>query len=318
MSDVKHLIISSSIDFATDYICIELQKRKEQYLRINRDQFNQYKVCFNSFDKELTIENGASHYFINDGTLKSVYFRAPVFIRSNKDYTVEQQVYRSQWSAFIRNISVFDHAKWINSPEKTFQAENKMLQLGIAKKIGMDVPKTVVSNYFSDSLANDFGSCHLYAVKALDTALFYDNNTEEEYFTYTQILTKEELLKESLQEAPVFIQECISNKTDIRVTIIGEKLFASKITKDGKGIDGDWRHNPKETLQYSKCQLPRGLEIKIIKIMRALGLNFGGMDLAYSNGKYYFIEVNPTGEWAWLMKPTGYPISKEIVNFMVK
>lgn len=318
MSDVRHLIISSSIDFATDYICIELKKRQEKYLRINRDQFNHYRVCFNPFNRELTIDDGELHYLINDETLKSVYFRAPVFIRSNKDYTVEQQVYRSQWSSFIRNISVFDRAKWINYPEKTFQAENKILQLDIAKRVGMDIPRTVVSNYFSDSLADSFDGCQLYAVKALDTALFYDNNTEEEYFTYTQILSKEELLKESLREAPVFIQECLSNKIDIRVTIIGEKMFASKITKDGKGIDGDWRHNPKETLQYSKCQLPRDIEIKIKKIMKTLGLNFGGMDLAYCDGRYYFIEVNPTGEWAWLMKPTGYPISKEIVNFMVE
>ena len=50
--------------------------------------------------------------------------------------------------------------------------------------------------------------------------------------------------------------------------------------------------------------------------MKNLNLSFGGVDLAFSKGKYYFIEVNPTGEWGWLVKTTGYEIDKEIVNWL--
>ena len=46
--------------------------------------------------------------------------------------------------------------------------------------------------------------------------------------------------------------------------------------------------------------------------MEKLKLNFGGIDLAYVNGEYYFIEVNPTGEWGWLEIKTGMKISSEI------
>ena len=50
--------------------------------------------------------------------------------------------------------------------------------------------------------------------------------------------------------------------------------------------------------------------------MRELHLNFGGIDLAYVDGEYYFIEVNPTGEWGWLEVKTGIQISMHIKKFL--
>ena len=42
----------------------------------------------------------------------------------------------------------------------------------------------------------------------------------------------------------------------------------------------------------------------------------GGIDLAYVDGEYYFIEVNPTGEWGWLEVKTGIQISMHIKKFL--
>jgi glutathione synthase/RimK-type ligase-like ATP-grasp enzyme len=36
-------------------------------------------------------------------------------------------------------------------------------------------------------------------------------------------------------------------------------------------------------------------------LLEALGLNFGAIDLVESKGSYFFIEINPTGEWGWLV-----------------
>ena len=48
--------------------------------------------------------------------------------------------------------------------------------------------------------------------------------------------------------------------------------------------------------------------------MDKLKLVFGGIDLIISNNKYYFIEVNPTGEWGWLSSGCNIPIEKAIVE----
>jgi glutathione synthase/RimK-type ligase-like ATP-grasp enzyme len=43
-------------------------------------------------------------------------------------------------------------------------------------------------------------------------------------------------------------------------------------------------------------------------------LNFGAIDLIFHNNEYYFIEINPTGEWSWLQKITGYKFDELIVK----
>lgn len=250
-------------------------------------------------------------YCINQKDLLSVYFRAPVFLRNaNRLYSLEEQLYRSQWSSFIRNLCVFESANWVNHPVTTYKAENKVLQLKTAKDCGFAIPSTSVGN----TLPSNINPAGLYIVKSIDTALFYDNG--QEMFTYSTKLTGKELLDAELKAAPVIIQECLCNKTDIRVTIIGDKLFAVTVTNNGLPIDGDWRRTPKELLRYEPICLPESVVTLIRKVMKSLNLKFGGMDLALVNDKYYFIEVNPTGEWGWLVSSAKLPIDKAIVDYL--
>ena len=73
--------------------------------------------------------------------LKEYILELPYFCGHTKNYNLNEQLYRSQWSSFIRNLISFDKAKWINHPVSTYQAENKMYQLKCAKEIGLNVPK---------------------------------------------------------------------------------------------------------------------------------------------------------------------------------
>jgi glutathione synthase/RimK-type ligase-like ATP-grasp enzyme len=48
-----------------------------------------------------------------------------------------------------------------------------------------------------------------------------------------------------------------------------------------------------------------------------LGLTYAAIDLALSNGEYWFIEVNPTGEWGWLdgaERPIAAAIAEELMR----
>ena len=295
MNDVNYLVISSTIDYSSDLICYELERRGKSYLRINRDHFAEYKILY-SFEADcLSITMDGSTYKITSNTLRSVYYRAPVFLRSGKKYTLQEQLYRSQWSAFIRNLIIFDKAKWVNHPVATYRAENKMYQLQCAKRFNFEVPTTYIGNSFPTDISRE----HTYIVKSLDTALFYDNG--QEMFTYSTMVTGQELLDAEIKSAPIIIQDCLLDKTDLRVTVIGNEIFAVSITKNGQKIKGDWRQNTKEELAYNRIDLPPKIHQQIIGFMRFLGLEFGGIDFALVNGEYYFIEVNPTGEWGWLV-----------------
>lgn len=312
MNSIRHLIVSNTIDFSTDLICLELKNRNESYLRINRDKFNDYQIIYKLEENQIDITIEDSNYIIDENYLESVFFRAPVFLRSGKVYTVSEQLYRSQWSAFIRNLIVFDKCKWINHPVDTYRAENKMYQLKLAQDIGLITPKTWICNYASDEIFSDTTE---YIVKSLDTALFHDGDIE--LFTYSTVVTGLELKQSNLSSAPIIIQEYLKDKIDIRVTVIGDKLFPVQITKNGLGIEDDWRKTPKESLTYTSCILPNEVSSNLIRLMKKLNLQFGGVDLIYFNDEYYFIEVNPTGEWGWLKFSTETNLEKEIVDCML-
>lgn len=311
MNDIEYLVISSSIDYSTDLVCFELFERKKRYLRLNRDKFEEYEIIFSLQERKMSIKMEDSFYTVKNDSLKGVFFRAPVFLRSHKKYSVNEQLYRSQWSSFIRNLIVFDKAKWINHPVKTYCAENKLYQLQCAQNVGLLTPRTFVGN----TLPQDITPANKYIVKSLDTALFYDES--QEYFTYSSVVVGNELAESNIKDAPIILQEFLEDKRDIRVTVIGNKLFPVGITKNGENIYGDWRKNAKEFLQYKPELLPDDISNGIMKLMNELGLLFGGVDLAFSNGKYYFIEVNPTGEWGWLSQYGAIPLEKAIVNELV-
>lgn len=98
MNNVESLIVSSSIDFSTDLISCELEKRGLCYLRLNRDQFFDYEIIYSLSDDELIVVADEHKYFISsfllDRTdLRNVYVkcisknRMQNIIRNNGIYT---------------------------------------------------------------------------------------------------------------------------------------------------------------------------------------------------------------------------------------
>lgn len=315
MNNIDYLIISSTIDFSTDLVCYRLLNDNKKFYRLNRDEFLQHKIEVDLQKKCMYIEIDEKVYYAYFEQLKGIYFRAPVFLRTQpkKELTIDEQLERNQWSAFLRNLIIFERAVWINNPVDVYRAENKMYQLCVAQECGLKIPMTKISNS-SEIQINDETE---YVVKSLDTALFYDLQNRKEMFTYSNVIRGAEIKKYNLKQAPVFIQEFLNPKVDCRVTYIGGILYSVKIQKENKGVYGDWRFY-KEQLDYIPFKLPEDVEKSISSLMKKLHLKFGGIDLALVDGEYYFIEVNPTGEWGWLEVKTNMQISLAIKEILCK
>ncbi|MEK3763452.1 hypothetical protein [Solibacillus sp. FSL K6-4121] len=312
MNIVDILIISNKLDFGTDYICLELEKKQANYLRINRDEFSDYDIIFDLKKLQLLITVNDIDYIISDNNLKSIYYRAPIYLRDiyKPNIPIEEQLYRTQWTAFIRNLTIFENAKWMNNPISTFKSENKLLQLKYANRLGFLTPNTYITNTSNI----DINDNQLFIAKSLDTAVLRID--DKEAFIYSNLVTAEEIKNSSLELSPVVIQDYIGNnsyKIDIRVTIIEEELFAVRILKNGQGINGDWRRE-KDNIEYIKFDLPNNIKQKCVTLTKSLSLNFGAIDLIEYDNDFYFLEINPTGEWAWLVENAELPIAERICD----
>ncbi len=289
------LILSSLYDFSVDIVARHLRKANISYLRLNMEQMADLRVSIDPVARSMTV-TGLGIEASVDADLQSVWYRSPVFLRNAfSNQSLAEQLKRSQWSAFLRSMMVFDEARWMNHPAATYKAETKPYQLLIASRCGFAVPKTIVGNNVRQTQAH-FPS--KVAIKSIDTVYLREN--EDALFAYTTVMEGGELSDANFHQVPSIAQEFVSPKTDLRVTVVGTSVFAYKILVNGKAAPGDWRLHKREELGYEPCFLSDVVRDRCVSFCKELKLPFGAIDLVDSDGTIVFIEINPTGEWAWL------------------
>lgn len=249
-----------------------------KYFRLNREHFSKYRLTLDIENKSLEIVADNNRYRVNEN-IKSIYYRQPVFLRNtpSEALTINEQLVRSQWMAFLRSLTIFDSARWLNHPKSTYLAETKAYQLCVASEIGFAIPKTLIGNN-----AIEFQKFHGdVIIKSLDTVLLRDGG--ECLFTYSTLKNTRELNDVNVRSAPLTVQEYITPKVDVRVTVIGSKLFAVKITSNGEGIKEDWRVINRDILEYKNIKLPNFIGTYCFELMNKLNLNFGAIDFIFDN-----------------------------------
>lgn len=310
------LLIANSRDFATDYVIAELRRRSISYLRLDTDLLHEDAVALDPRARCLYIRRDGIEHRLSEEQVQAVLYRAPTHLSESSAgrHTAKQQLARHQWAVFVRSLVVFENARWINHPQRTYLAENKPFQLAVAASLGFDTPHTLVSNTAPDEDHSVWAGGDHCALKALDTFLVRDG--ESDLFLYTQRVVQAELLDPSLRMMPVILQNYLSSKIDLRVTVVGDKCFPVEIRLNGAGIEGDWRVSKSDTT-FQPVSMPAEIADRCVALVRRLGLVFGAIDLARVGDDFYFLEVNPTGEWAWLVDTAAWPLDKVLTDALL-
>ncbi|MDL2227781.1 hypothetical protein LJC30_02720 [Odoribacter sp. OttesenSCG-928-L07] len=202
-------------------------------------------------------------------------------------------------------------------------ASSKMLQLKIAKELGIATPATCFSNRMSDIVffANNFEYVVLKSIENDNVWL----GDEYEYVFYAQKIqsslitnSPEEMFSQSIN----FVQNYIEKQFELRITVVGEKVFACKI--DSQVLDDDkgkidWRQGYDYGLIQEAFELPETIKTFCIKFLRKMKLNFGCFDMIVTpENEYVFLECNPNGQWLWVEEQTGMKISEAIAEILIK
>lgn len=308
---VEVLILSSLFDFSTDMVALRLEEQGVGFLRLNREQLPDHRITLDPSGPFLDVIGPAGEFRVGEG-LRSVWFRQPVFLRNtpSEPLSVAEQLQRSQWTAFMRGLSVFQQAAWMNHPAATYLAESKPYQLAIAQACGFLVPKTLATND-AERIRREFPDA--FVAKSLDTVLLRED--DDCLFTYTIINPGDDMTDAAVSPAPLFAQRALEGKVDIRVTVVGDEVFGVWVLSGGGGIEGDWRVIPKTELEYVDFEISSSLANCCHELMKRLGLSFGAIDLIETMDGIFFIEVNPTGEWGWLAGPERL-IDVSIANWL--
>lgn len=237
----------------------------------------------------------------------SVWFRRPrmpeAFAGVNP---ADEPFLRNEWRRFSSNLHALAHEAgdcfWVNPPAAALAAENKLVQLHAARQAGLAFPATLMST--DPHRIRRFATSHGELVyKPFQTHTWQDANTGKMFSTYARTVDASMLDDdESLRQCPGIYQQLVDKQYDLRVTIIGERIFAARLDTPPQEDFIDWRiASIAETMRISQADLPGNIVDSLQRMMRKLGIVFGCVDLAVDrNGDLHFLEVNQAGQFLFL------------------
>lgn len=196
--------------------------------------------------------------------------------------------------------------------------ERKTLQFQAALECGLNLPETLITNDFEEAL--EFYSRHDGAV--ISKPLFVKSWRElGRAGTFTQAVNPQMLRHVcSLDYGPTIFQKKIAKRTEIRITVVGDRLFPVEIDSQASHRTTlDFRHYDFIAVTHREHQLPPSVAEQVLELQQALGLRYGAIDMIVTDkNEYVFLEVNPTGEWLWLENLTGINISGAVADYLIQ
>ena len=65
--------------------------------------------------------------------------------------------------------------------------------------------------------------------------------------------------------------------------------------------------------------LPAGVQAGVLNLVASYGLIYAGVDLVLTkDGEHIFLEINPSGQWAWLEDRLSFPIRDTLIDWMTE
>lgn len=294
------LIITSSFDKTADYF-ISKHSNNINYFRINSDHFSHYDFAFDNYSWTISCKE----FIVNGSTIDAIYYRKPTFPNLDNYKVKYRSMMQKDMLCILYGIMESFKGKCLTKPSILMKAENKPYQLLLASKIGFIQPESLITN--SSESANKFSSNTSNIIKPLTTGKIFSRGNYELFYTNTL----DNSIINDIELSPIYVQRYIPKDFELRVTIINGQVFPVKIYSKEKI---DWRKAI--DINYEITKIPSEITKKCFQMLDALDLKFGAFDFIINNGEFYFLEVNPNGQWLWLEKLLQLNISGHIISYL--
>lgn len=324
MAEPPILLLTHSGDFFTiDRVEAAVRDRGLRPLRINTDRFPadlRLAARFSSGGCELWLDAGAESIRLDQ--VRAVWSRRlwPGWLPDSIDPRYAQHCRTESRNAFFGIFSLMDQAFWINRIDKMLAAESKPLQLELASQVGLRAPETLITND-PERTRRFFGELDGRMITKLLGALSQTMDASGD-FVYTSEVTADDVADlEGLRWAPQIFQPFVEKDRELRVIVVGQRIFAASIdVSKSDRARVDWRRaTTADGLSWKDEALPPDVAAGVHRLMGRLGLVYGALDfIVDKEGRYWFLEINPAGEWGWLERDLGMAISGAIADELVR
>jgi glutathione synthase/RimK-type ligase-like ATP-grasp enzyme len=205
--------------------------------------------------------------------------------------------------------SIID-AEWVSDLDAGRRAASKPLQLACAAALGWRTPETYIGNDPNEVRRVWQRTRGRVVVKPFVLAgVPLDGSVR---VPYTRPLERHDLADDDrIWASPAIWQEAIEKSFELRITVVGEQVFAGAIdSQASERTRNDWRRYDFDQVRHTPFELPVEHQARSRSIVKELGLRFGALDVIVTPaGEYVFLEINPFGQWLWMEQLCGLPIA---------
>jgi ATP-GRASP peptide maturase of grasp-with-spasm system len=316
-------LISEKFDTSTndviDWLDIDVLRVNNKDIKINKIDYQREKVLFTYKDRVISSKSITSFWYRRGEVLSSTIDGLEI-----PDIGLEYITYGHlsyEWEEMIRFLTnQFKNDKDVTSLGSYDNKDRKLDQLFEAQQCGLNIPKTLITTSKAE-LIKFYELCtNKIITKGINSSpSFTFNNVSLEGYT-------EEMNSEFIEQLPntffpSLFQENIIKQYELRIFFLKDKFYSMAIfSQNDKQTKTDLRkyndQKPNRTVPY---QLPKDIEDKLCKFMSRMGLDTGSIDMIVDKSdNYFFLEVNPNGQFGMVSTPCNYYIERDIAKILIR
>lgn len=305
------LIVSNSSDVHSDYLVNACRKVGVNCFRYNTDHFRlSGKLAYSplSHNGVLCLESRT----VEISKFNLIVYRRPIAVAPLR-HDIEPWVATlldHEWNAFELALSSHPKATILNPVEGSANARNKLVQVQRAHALGLNVPETLVSNSLVD--LRNFMSSHDCISKAIQVPSVKHN--ELWHCGFTVGVNLEDFYTADEKIPITLLQRKVTPEAVWRIVTVGGKFIGFRYSGDVLRTAADSRSVEKDA--YGEIRkVPDDVQSGLKKLCASFPINFASSDfIEDADGRLWFIDLNPDGQWAYLEDRYGYKISDAIIG----
>jgi glutathione synthase/RimK-type ligase-like ATP-grasp enzyme len=305
------LIVTHQADLHADIVSAKMAAAGGAPFRLNLDEFPKHfglnlEFADGRWEGELAHLPTGETLAVSD--IGAVWMRKKAsFSFLSADLAPQERAYaEGEMEHMLFSLLYCLDCYWMSHPVALRGASWKGEQLLRASRLGFRVPPSLVTNRrdgvdaFRAKMDGDI------VFKSLSSpSLAAEEVAPEERIAgtlpTTRITDEHEESLDAVVELPSFFQRHVPKRYELRVTVIGHRVFAARIdSQDDPRTATDYRDFSAE-IRYSAERLPPDIERRCLELVRGYGLTYGAIDLIVTpGGEYVFLENNPVGQFLFI------------------
>jgi glutathione synthase/RimK-type ligase-like ATP-grasp enzyme len=319
------LILTGATDGLQPDVCAVLDRKGAKYARLDTAAFPQSVgvTLRYSYGERDSASLQIAEQLIDLVQVRAVWYRRPTppvpdpgLAEQDRQFVAReaQHVFSGLWHS-LRNRF------WVNPYDASRAVEHKPYQLRMARDVGFDVPRTLITNEPHEAL-EFFDSCAEGMI--YKTFSGHARITDDTYYAiFTSRVARADLVARcrEIQLCPCIFQEYVPKKVELRVTVIGKRIFATEIDSQSRErTKDDWRRDSLVSHPAMwPTELPPRQQTLVHEMMNRMGLVFGCFDFVRTpDDRYVFLELNPNGQWFWIEQYTGAPLMDSFTDMLIR